>query len=259
VTAVAGFADLPDGPATIEQVTLGRHLVMTRDCFGCHSRGKHDPGDPLWLAGVVKAADGTTPGLFQIGPFKTYPRNLTPDNLTGLGRISERQIFNALRYGLKPGDTPDAVITSNTPGQGNFPATPKYLAPPMPWPSWRHMRDDEIWAIAAYLKHGIKPVSNKVTDSEGPPDFWASAYTPSILGPFPLPAFPAASEEFKPKPAALSTPIGALGLSRRPGALPFLGCERVVKEAGGRIPVSSTPKAWSGGAFDALVTGGAVE
>lgn len=193
-TAVASFADLPDGPATIEQVTAGRHLVITADCQGCHNAANHDPGNPLWLAG----ARGPVPQFFQIGPFKTYPRNLTPDNLTGLGRISARQIFNALRYGLKPGDTPEVVITSNTPGQGNFPATPKYLAPPMPWPAWRHYRDDELWAIVAYLKHGIKPVDNKVSDSEGPPDFWASAYTPALIGPYPLPPYPAANEEFKP-------------------------------------------------------------
>lgn len=90
------------------------------------------------------------------------------------------------------------VITSNMPGQGNFPGTPKYLAPPMPWPSWRHMTDAELWAIAAYLKHGIKPIVNKVKDSEGPPDFWASGYTPEIIGPFPLPAFPVGNEQFLP-------------------------------------------------------------
>jgi hypothetical protein len=42
-------------------------------------------------------------------------------------------------------------------------------------------------------------VNNKVTDSEGPPDFWAGEYTlGKLLGPYSLPAFPAAAEEFKP-------------------------------------------------------------
>jgi hypothetical protein len=130
---------------------------------------------------------------FQIGPFTTRARNLTPDPTTGLGRFSERQIFNALRYGLRPGETPDVQITSTTPGMGNFPATPKYLAPPMPWPEWRHMSDDELRAIAAYLKRGLKPVRNHVDDSEGPPDFWASNYK-STIGPFPAPAFPTVNE-----------------------------------------------------------------
>ncbi len=132
---------------------------------------------------------------YQVGPFKTRARNLTPDNETGLGRFSERQIFNALRYGLRPGETPDVVITSTTPGKGNFPDHPKYIAPPMPWPAWRLMSDQELWDIAAYLKRGLKPVHNKVADSEGPPDFWASAYTPDKIGTRPPPPFPTANEK----------------------------------------------------------------
>ena len=46
----------------------------------------------------------------------------------------------------------------------------------MPWPAWRHMSDTDLWAIAAYLKRGLKPQMNKVADSEGPPDFWAAFY-----------------------------------------------------------------------------------
>ena len=86
-------------------------------------------------------------------------------------------------------------ITSGTPGQGNFPATPKYLAPPMPWPAWRHMSDQELKDIAAYLKRGLKPVRNKVQDSDGPPDFWASGYTVELIGPYPASRFPTAKEK----------------------------------------------------------------
>jgi hypothetical protein len=132
--------------------------------------------------------------IFDIGPFKTRPRNLTPDNATGLGRFSERQIFNSLRYGLRPGETPDVEITSNVPGQGNFPANPKYLAPPMPWQAWRHMSDEDLWAVSAYLKRGLKPVVNRVEDSDGPPDFWASAYTVEKIGTWPAAPFPTARE-----------------------------------------------------------------
>lgn len=56
-------------------------------------------------------------------------------------------------------------ITSSIPGRGNFPQNSKYLAPPMPWPSFRHMSDQELRAIAAYLKRGVKPVTNRVQDS----------------------------------------------------------------------------------------------
>jgi len=197
VAVIASRADLPDSQVTQEQVVRGRYLVVTHNCGACHSGGNgSNPGQGNWLAGAVDNND-----FFQIGPFKTRARNLTPDNLTGTGRLTERQIFNALRYGLRPEDTPDVEITSTTP-QGNFPATPHYLAPPMPWPSWRHMSDQELWDIAAYLKHGIKAVSHKVKDSEGPKDFWATTYVPgpapNKIGDYPLQTFPSGTEVFTP-------------------------------------------------------------
>src|SRR5579884_2380936 len=128
----------------------------------------------------------------------TYPANLTPDVTTGVGMYTDRQIFNAIRFGLDPAKTPDMVITSSAPGQGNFPATPFYLAPPMPWPAFRNFSDANLWAIVAYLKHGIKPVSNMVPASGGPPDHWASSYTTDKTGPFPEPAYPAGNEAFQP-------------------------------------------------------------
>lgn len=178
------------------QILLGRDMVITHDCGGCHGGGP-DPAAKGWLVGQLSPEQE-----FKIGPcgatpgpcFTTRPRNLTPDNTTGLGRFSERQIFNALRFGLRPGETPDVEITAMTPGQGNFPTNPKYMAPPMPWVSWRHMTDQQLWAIAAYLKRGVKPVVNKVADSEGPPDFWASAYTLQTMGPHPAAPYPTVNE-----------------------------------------------------------------
>jgi len=180
-----------------ERILQGRELVISHGCGGCHG-GLDDPASDGWLAGMTSPEQE-----FRIGPcgaggdetcFRTRPRNLTPHPTSGLGRFTERQIFNALRYGLRPGETADVEITSPVPGEGNFPMFPKYLAPPMPWTAWRHMSDDELWAIAAYLKHGLKPVDNSVEDSEGPPDFWASAYTVETYGTHPLGAFPGPNE-----------------------------------------------------------------
>ncbi len=182
---------------THEQILRGRYLVLSHDCNGCH--GGTNPADPQWLSGSYSPIQEFKIGPCAITPgaqpcWTTRARNLTPDNATGIGRFSERQLFNSLRYGLRPGETPDVVITSTTPGKGNFPANPRYLAPPMPWPGWRHMADADLWAIAAYLKYGVKPVSHHVEDSEGPPDFWASAYTVEKIGPYPAPPFPTAQE-----------------------------------------------------------------
>ncbi len=186
------------------QVLLGRSLVLNHSCGGCHGGGDDGVAEPGWLAG-----EPSPDQQFLIGPcdtqpgaqpcFHTHARNLTPDIETGLGRFTERQIFNALRYGLRPEDTPDVTITGTSPGVGNYPAHPHYLAPPMPWPGWRHMRDAELWAIAAYLHRAVKPVHHLIPESEGPPDFWASAYAGAIpqlkIGSYPAPAFPTANEQ----------------------------------------------------------------
>lgn len=189
IAAIPSPQPLPDTPVTKEQILRGRLLVMHHGCGDCHG-GFANPDAEGWLTG--------SPGPefdFKIGPFTTRARNLTPDNTTGMGRFSERQIFNSLRYGLRPGETPDVEITSTTPGVGNFPENPKYLAPPMPWTAFRHMSDQELWDIVAYLKHGLKPVTRKIEDSEGPPDFWASEYTVEKYGPYPRSNEPTRNEK----------------------------------------------------------------
>ena len=201
-------ASPPAAAAQPDPVLRGRSLVLSHACGECHTPGgSDDPAAKGWLQGATAG-----PGLieFEIGPppcgtapkakgcFKTRPRNLTPDDATGMGRFSERQLFNALRFGLRPEDTPDVTITGTTPGKGNFPQRPHYLAPPMPWPAWRHMSDSDLRAITAYLKRGLKPVTNKVPDSEGPPDFWASEMVPAKIGTHPTPAFPTANEQQPP-------------------------------------------------------------
>lgn len=184
--------------ALLARVEHGRYLVLSHDCGGCHYGGA-DPSAPGYLAGMRTVAEEFLIGPCAVTPgaqpcFHTRPRNLTPDDMTGLGRFTERQIFNALRYGLRPGETPDVEITSATPGVGNFPVNPRYLAPPMPWPGWRHMPDQDLRDIATYLKRGLRPVHNRVPDSEGPPDFWASTYTAELVGAYPAPAFPTVNE-----------------------------------------------------------------
>ena len=194
----------------MQRILRGRDLVLEHGCAACHG-GSFTPDGETWLVGVTPSR----PDLeFLIGPcvvqegaqpcFRTRPRNLTPHDLTGMGRFSERQIFNALRFGLRPNQTPDVEITSMTPGEGNFPEVPKYLAPPMPWLAWRHMPDEDLWAIAAYLKHGVAPVENRVEDSEGPPDFWVGMMAPFMAAmPYETPAFPTSNEVSPSDPAML--------------------------------------------------------
>jgi len=189
-SSFAASGSVQTGQAGQDQILHGRAIVVSHACGDCHGGG-NNPAAAGWLDGLRD----TITQQFRIGPFVTRAKNLTPDNTTGIGRFSERQIFNSLRFGLRPEETADVEITSTVPGQGNFPLHPHYLAPPMPWPSWRNMSDQELYAIAAYLKNGLKPVSHKVADSEGPPDFWASGYTVEAIGPYPVVAYPTANEK----------------------------------------------------------------
>ncbi|MDQ6768549.1 MAG: cytochrome c [Gemmatimonadota bacterium] len=184
-------SNMQSGQFRQDQILHGRALVVSHACGDCHGGGSN-PAALGWLDGVRSPV--LDQQFFQIGPFTTRAKNLTPDNATGTGRFTERQIFNALRYGLRPEETADVEITSTVPGQGNFPLHPHYLAIPMPWPSWRHMPDQDLWAIAAYLK-SLKPSNHKVQDSDGPPDFWASEYTVEKIGPYPAVPYPTANEK----------------------------------------------------------------
>lgn len=166
---------LPGGKATRAQTLRGRHLMTTGACADCHSGGGTDPASPLWLAG---SKAGTPNASFAIGPFTTYPANLTPDATTGIGTWTAQDIFNALRNGKgKDG---------------------KFLAPPMPWPKFRDLTDEDIYAIAAYLQ-SIKPVDNAVPVSTGPPGAdgkpdWTGTYATLK----PTSAYPASNENNVP-------------------------------------------------------------
>lgn len=196
-------AGLPGTTATLAQVDQGRAIVTSFGCVDCHSGGINTPSNPYWLSGYNPNLS-TNQGVFQIGPGSVYAANLTPDTTTGIGSYTDLQIYNALKFGLDPAVTPSAAITSTgsdpVPGQNGFPASPQYLAPPMPWTSTRHLTDPQIWSVVAYLKHGIKPVSNAVPASESALDHhgWATFYTDAASGPTALPGYPAGNEQFTP-------------------------------------------------------------
>lgn len=156
------------------QIQRGRYLVTAIGaCQDCHGGGS--PNDPNWLAGFKPGGPGAGNGQsFPIGAFTTYASNLTPD-ATGLGDWTPQEIYNALKTGKDD--------------EG------RTLCPPMPWPVFRNMTDDDIWSIVAYLRN-IKAVQNEVPESQGPgPNGdWSSAYTNLQ----PLPAYPGTNENGTP-------------------------------------------------------------
>ena len=83
-----------------------------------------------------------TPGL---GIF--VPRNLTPDQDTGLGNWTKEQIIAAIQTGVRP----DGRI----------------LAPIMPWRAYAALTKSDVGAIADFLR-SLPPVSHKVPGPFGP-------------------------------------------------------------------------------------------
>lgn len=166
--------DAPESTSTTEaeksnfggyesQVSWGEHLVTIAGCNDCHTPKKMTPMGPeddstLMLSGhpetlpapgvdrtameskgLVVTADFTS----WIGPWGiTYSANLTPDE-TGLGNWTEAQFLYAIKNSMSKG------IAGGRP-----------LLPPMSMMPVKHMTDDELRAVFAYLKT-IKPIKNK--------------------------------------------------------------------------------------------------
>ena len=72
------------------------------------------------------------------------PPNITPDEETGIGSWSDAQIKTAIREGIRPDG--------------------RVLGPPMPFPLYRDISDEDITAIVAYLRT-VPPVTNKTEPS----------------------------------------------------------------------------------------------
>jgi cytochrome c553 len=129
-------ATMTPQPMTQEQkIARGRVISWSSACNDCHT-----PGSMYGTPDTTRMLSGSELGW--TGPWgTTFPRNLTPDMETGIGSWTEEQIVTAFRTGHRPDGSP--------------------LLPPMPWPAFAHMSDDDAYALAAFLK-SLPPVSHKV-------------------------------------------------------------------------------------------------
>jgi hypothetical protein len=149
-------------PATGPSVERGRYLVTIAVCNDCHTplmMGPKGPepdmsrmlsGHPQLLTMPAPPDLGNGPWLFTGGGTNTawsgpwgisYTSNLTPDK-TGLGLWTEQMFIDAMRTGKQMGNG-------------------RPILPPMPWPWYGQMTDDDLKSIFMYLK-SIPPVSNQV-------------------------------------------------------------------------------------------------
>jgi mono/diheme cytochrome c family protein len=122
-------------PGSIER---GRYLMQTVvACGNCHFQ-RGPKGEPLPDKGLSGGM------LFDEPPFKARASNITPDPETGIGRWTDAQLAKAIREGIRP----DGSV----------------IGPPMPVEFYRHMADDDLAAIIAYLR-AQPPVKNAVAKS----------------------------------------------------------------------------------------------
>jgi mono/diheme cytochrome c family protein len=141
------------------RIARGKYLVTISACHDCHSpkadarmnldESRLLSGRPATSAPPVQNTSEIRASLdltAWAGPWgNSYAANLTPDPETGLGgRYTEELFIRTIRTGRKP--------------EG------EQLAPPMPWMVYRHMTDEDLKSIFAYLQT-LKPVWNAVRAS----------------------------------------------------------------------------------------------
>lgn len=153
-----------ESPKTSD-VEKGGHLVQVLGCNDCHSPKVFDergpspdrkrllsghPADeklPPVPAGVM--GPNAWGGLYDanmtawVGPWGTsFASNLTPDVETGIGFWTEDMFVKAIRNGKLMG-------------------AGRPLLPPMPWPAYANLSDEELHDIFVYLK-SLPPIKNEV-------------------------------------------------------------------------------------------------
>ncbi|MDH3768501.1 MAG: cytochrome c [Gammaproteobacteria bacterium] len=126
----------------------GRYLVELLGCGTCHTDGAlvGEPRMDRWLAGSNIGIAYSNP-LEVDNPGVVFPRNLTPDNDTGLGRWTDDEIADMIRTGV---------------GRHGGVAVPV-----MPWPAFARLGDQDVAAIVAYLR-SVPPVSHRVPERVAP-------------------------------------------------------------------------------------------
>lgn len=131
----------PPAMTHAEKLERGEYLTTIMACNDCHT-----PGTFYGAPDFDRRLSGSELGW--VGPWGTsFARNLTPDPETGIGNWSEDDIVKTIRTGQRADGTE--------------------VLPPMPWPMYSNMTDEDAYAISAYLK-SLPAVSHKVPDKLPP-------------------------------------------------------------------------------------------
>lgn len=151
-----------------DPVERGRYLVNAMGCDDCHSPKTMEGDVPVVdpsrrLAGHPDGgqlppppapngpwiASSTWDLTAWSGPWGiSYAANLTPDENTGIGIWTEEMFVKAIRTGRHMGQS-------------------RPILPPMPWPMYKNLSDEDLEAIFAFLRT-LPPVHNRVPEPVPP-------------------------------------------------------------------------------------------
>jgi len=126
-----GTPAAPTAPAD-PLVARGEYLARVADCVSCHTA----PGGAPFAGGLPMAT-----------PFGTViSTNITPDTGAGIGTYTEEEFARAVREGV---------------GKGGH-----RLYPAMPYASFARTSDEDVHALFAYFRQGVKPVANRPPETK---------------------------------------------------------------------------------------------
>jgi len=150
---------------TSQRVERGKYIVSTAGCHDCHTPWKMgakgpEPDMTRALSGHPEDFKVPPPPKLGNGPWVwtavgtntafagpwgiSYTANLTPDRLTGTGIWTEDIFVKTIRTGRHWG-------------------VARPILPPMPWPVYRNMTDEDLKSVFAYLRT-VKPIRNQVPE-----------------------------------------------------------------------------------------------
>jgi hypothetical protein len=131
---------------TPENIERGRYLAINvLQCVDCHSERDWTlyGGPPIAPVGAGRSCMTRTTKTAGVNsgqenfPGKLCIRNITPDNLTGIGQWTDGEVIRAVREGVDHN------------GEGLFPIMPYFI--------YKHVSDKDMEAVVAYLR-SVEPV-----------------------------------------------------------------------------------------------------
>lgn len=152
----------------VSQVSVerGEYLVQITGCHDCHTPFVVGPSGPepdmsRMLSGHPQDLAMPQPPELPEGPWVwigagtntafagpwgiSYAINLTPHQNTGIGIWTEEMFVDSIRKGRHMGHA-------------------RPVLPPMPWPAYRHMTNEDLESIFAYLK-SIPEIENRIPEA----------------------------------------------------------------------------------------------